>query len=302
MVCLGVKYINEQDLLLEKRQPNDVRASACICIEIIMDNMDTSQQLRASVGTYNQVIFPHPEDGTMMLALERRATVLKDGSVSIRSQPFGGGVRILNPRSLQAIIGKIQFDSERSKQEQDFRILIPPSKWELIKEYSLHHLEFEEEEDSEIESGPDRELTEEFLETINVKLNPRQYTVQPLGFVVENKPVRSKNDYALGQLTVHLYRVFKVQIIDSILCKVIWSVSQLYSDQDLGERALQNLEYGGKGRANTILTLPLHQVRDSYLALSPDMRYQKIVIDKHELDESVLAILEDIEVPQYQRL
>jgi hypothetical protein len=267
-----------------------------------MDNIDTTQQLRASVGTFNQVLFPHPEDGTRMLALERQATVRKDGSVSIRAQPFGGGVRILNPTRLQTIIGKIQFDSERSKQEQDFRILIPPSKWELIKEYSLHHLEFEEEEDSEIESGPDRELTEEFMETINVKLNGGQYTVQPMGFVVENKPVQSKNDYALGQLTVHLYRVFKVQMIDSSLCRVMWSVSQLYSDQELGERALQNLEYGGKGRANTILTLPLDQVKESYLALAPEMRYQKIVIDNHELDESVLAILEDIEVPQYQRL
>jgi hypothetical protein len=268
----------------------------------MMDDIDTPQQLRASVATYNQVLFPHPEDGSLMLALERKATMRKDGSVSIRSQPFGGGIRILNPTPLQAIIGNIQFDSERSKQEKDFRILIPPSKWELIKEYCLHHLEFEEEEDFGLESEPDRELTEEFLEAINVKLNPKQYTVQPLGFVIENKPVRSKNDYALGQLTVHLYRVFKVQIIDPILCKVMWSVSQLYSGQNLGERALQNFEYGGKGRANTMLTLPLHQVRESYLALSPEKRYGKIVIDQHELDESVLAILEDIEVPQYQRL
>ena len=70
--------------------------------------------------TYNQVIFPHPDDGTVMLALERRSTVRKDGSVSIRSQPFGGGIWIINPTPLQGIIGKIQFDSERSKQEQDF--------------------------------------------------------------------------------------------------------------------------------------------------------------------------------------
>jgi hypothetical protein len=268
----------------------------------MMDDINNTQQLRASVATYNQVLFPHPEDGTMMLALERRATVRKDGSVSIRAQPFGGGVRILNPTPLQGIIGKIQFDSERSKQERDFRILIPPSKWELIKEYCLHHLEFEDEEEIEIESEPDRELTEEFMDAINVKLNPKQYTVQPLGFVIENHPVQSKNDYALGQLTVHLYRVFKVQIIDLTLSKVMWSVSQLYADQDLGERALQNFEDGGKGRANTMLTLPLNQVREAYLALSPEMRYRKLIIENHELDESVLAVLEDIEVPQYQRL
>jgi len=267
----------------------------------MMDELNIPQQLRVSVATYNQVIFPHPDDGTVMLALERRATVQKDGSVSIRSQPFGGGVRILNPTPLQEIIGKLQFDSERSKQEQDFRILIPSSKWELIKEYCLHHLRFDEEE-FEIESEPDRELTEEFMETINVKLNAGQYTVQPLGFVVENKPVRSKNDYALGQLTVHLYRVFRVEILDPMLCRVVWSISQLYSDQDLGERALKNAENGLPGRANNILTLALSQVRDAYLAVAPEARYGKLVIDHHELDESVLAILEGIEVPQYQRL
>ena len=93
-----------------------------------------------------------------------------------------------------------------------------------------------------------------------------------------------------------------MQIVDPLLCKVMWSISQLYSDQDLGERALQNFEDGRKGRVNTMLTLPLNQVRESYLTLLPEMRYRKIMIDNHELDESVLAILEDVDVPQYQRL
>lgn len=237
-----------------------------------------------------------------MLALERKATVLKDGSVSVESQPFGGGIRILNPAPLQKIIGKIQFDSERSKQEQDFRILIPPSKWELIKEYSLHHLELDDEDDIELESGPDRELTEEFMETINVKLHAGQYEVQPMGFVIENSPVQSKNDYARGRLTVHLYRIFKVEVSDPILCKIMFGISQLYADRDLAELALRDSEHGGPGRANTILTLPLSTVRDAYLALPPAERYKKIVIENHELDESVLAILEGIDVPQYQRV
>ena len=267
-----------------------------------MNDQNNTAPLRASVATYNQVIFPHPEDGTMMLALERKATVLKDGSVNVESQPFGGGIRILNPAPLQKIIGTIQFDSERSRQEQDFRILIPPSKWERIKEYTLHHLELDDEDDIELESGPDRELTEEFMDTINVKLNPGQYKVQPLGFVIENSPVQSKNDYSRGQLTVHIYRVFRVEVIDPILCRIMFGISQLYSDQDLRDLALQDFEHGGQGRANTILTLPLNMVRDAYLSLPPQERYKKIVIDDHELDESILAILDGIDVPQYQRV
>lgn len=267
-----------------------------------MNNLNNTQPLRASVATYNQVIFPHPDDGTLMLALERKATVLKDGSVSVESQPFGGGIRILNPVPLQKIIGKIQFDSERSRQEQDFRILIPASKWEQIKEYTLHHLELDDEDDIELESGPDRELTEEFMDTINVKLNPGQYKVQPLGFVIENSPVQSKNDHSRGQLTVHIYRVFRVEVIDPILCKIMFGISQLYSDQDLRDLALQDFEHGGPGRANTILTLPLRIVREAYLTLPPQERYQTIVVEDHQLDESVLAILEGIDVPQYQRV
>jgi hypothetical protein len=267
-----------------------------------MDKIDAHNQLRVSIATYNQVLFPHPDDGTEMLALERRATVLNDGSVEVKSQPFGGGIRILNPTPLQKIIGKIQFDSERSRQEQDFRILIPSSKWDQIKEYALHHLELEDEDDTELEYDPNRELTEEFMETINVKINQRQYSVQPLGFVIENNPVRSKNDHARGQLTVHLYRIFKVEVTDPILCKVMWSIGQLYSDEQLGSRALEDSEYGGQGRANTMLTLPLNKVKESYLALTPDDRYRDLVIDNHRLDESVLAIFQEIDVPQYQRI
>lgn len=267
-----------------------------------MSNVETTNHLRASVATYNQVIFSHPDEQTEMLALERKATVLNDGSVRVESQPFGGGIRILNAAPLQKIIGKIQFDSERSKQEQDFRILIPPSKWELIKEYCLHHLELEDEDDIELESGPDRELTEEFMETINVRINPRQYKVQPMGFVIENNPVQSKNDHARGQLTVHLYRVFRVEIKDPILCQMMLTISHLYTDRELGELALRDFEHGGQGRANTILTLPLDKVTQCFLALSPETRYRKVVIDDHELDESVLAILRDVDVPQYQRL
>jgi len=266
----------------------------------MMNELTIPQQLRVSVATYNQVIFPHPADGNMMLALERKATSLSDESVSVRAQPFGGGIRILNSTPLQRIIGKLRFDSERSKQEQDFRILIPSSKWELIKQYCLQHLE--DEDNIELEAEPDRELVEEFMETMKVKLNPSQYTVQPLGFVIENHPVRTSNDYARGQLTVHLYRIFRVEITDSTLCTIMGSISQLYSDRALEGLARNSVEDGGHGRANTILTLSLDKIKDAYLALPSEMRYRKIVVEDHTLDESVLAVLEDIDVPEYERV
>lgn len=268
----------------------------------MMNASETTLDLlwRVSVATYNQVLFRHPEDGRIMLALERRATVLPDGSLIVRAQPFGGGVHILNPTALQGMIGRLQFDSERSKQEQDFRIFIPPSKWEVIKQYCLRHLKHED--DMELETEPDRELTEEFIETIKVKLRPHQYTVQPLGFAIENNPVRTNNQHARGRLTVHLYRTFRAEITDPLLCNIMWSISQLYTDQELGALAQKGFEDGGYGRVNTILTLPLSKVKESFLALPLDTRYQKVVVDDHEVDESVLAILDDIDVPQYERV
>jgi hypothetical protein len=45
----------------------------------------------------------------------------------------------------------------------------------------------------------------------------------------------------------------------------------------------------------------LNKVVDSYLTLAPEARYRNLVVENHELDESVLAVL-DVDVPQYQRL
>jgi len=270
----------------------------------MMNSIDAANELslRVSVAILNRIVFPHPRNETLMLALERKATVVRDGQNNIRmcAQPFGGGVRILNPFPMQEIVGEIQFDSEASKHEQDFRILIPPSRWEVVKQYCLRHLE--NPDDTELESAPHRELVEEFEETLNVNLKPHQYTYQPSGFVIENDPVSTDNIYVQGQLTVRLYRIFEVHIRDDVLCKTMLSVSQRYSNLDLRGFALEDFQNGGNGRANSIVTFPLSLVVESYLALPPDERYKKIVVEDHELDESVMAILKDVPVPQYQRI
>jgi hypothetical protein len=258
--------------------------------------MTDESLLRVSVATYNQVIFPHPESGITMLALERKATVLKDGSVNVRAQPFGGGVKILDLRSLKEIVGEIQFDSERSKQEKDFRILIEPSQWEMVKQYCL--LRLENPNDTEIESAPDRELTEEFEETMGMTLKRSQYAVESIGFVIEDNPVWTENWYSCRFPTVRVYRTYKVQILDPDLCKTLLGISGLVSDEELGMRALNN----NAGRANSVLALPLGNVRETLLAVPAEKRFNKIEVDHHILDESVLVVLDDIEVSEYLRL
>ncbi len=253
-------------------------------------------ELRVSVATYDQVVFPHPENGVTMLALERKATVRQDGSVNVRAQPFGGGVKILDRKPLEKLIGEIQFDSERSKQEQDFRILIQPSQWEAVKQYCLQHLA--NPDDLDIESAPDRELVEEFEETMNVDLKRNQYAVEPMGVVVEDNPVWTENWYARGFSTVRVYRIYRVNLLDAELCKSLLDASQRVSDEELGKRALKN----DKGRASTVLALPLAAVTDAWLAFPPEARYRKIKVGGQDLDESVLVVLGDVDVPQYQRM
>jgi len=51
--------------------------------------------LRVSVTTLMRVIFIHPGNGELMLALERKAT-LRGDKVEVKSQPFGGATHILN--------------------------------------------------------------------------------------------------------------------------------------------------------------------------------------------------------------
>ncbi len=252
-------------------------------------------ELRVSVATYNQVVFPHPENGALMLALERKAAVL-DGSVNVRAQPFGGGVKLLNTNSLKKIVGEIQFDSDRSKQEQDFRILIEPSQWEAVKQYCLLHLQ--DPNDPELESAPARELVEEFEETMGMVLKRSQYAIQPMGFVIEDNPVWTENWYARGFPTVRVYRTYKVEIIGGNLRQNLVGTSQQVSDEMLGKRALEN----GRGRANSVLALPLDRVREAFLALPPEKRFNITEVDRHKLDASVLVVLEDIEVSQYLRL
>lgn len=252
--------------------------------------------LRVSVATLDKVIFPNPRDGTPMLALERKATRLGDGGVYVCAQPYGGAVRLLNPDALRDLIGDFRFDSDRSSAEQDLRILIRPDDWASVRQFCLNHLQYAE--GAILESGPDRELVEEFAETLQVDLLPDQYATQPIGFVVENEPTPSANIYSQGFPTVRIYRVFEVRILDDLLGELMLAASERLSDGALQTRAQNSV----RGRANTVLTLPLHMIRDFYLGIEPDKRDSSGLVASHRLDVSVLALLDDVEVPRLQRV
>lgn len=259
--------------------------------------------LRVSIATLVRVLFEHPGDGDLMLALERKATLHESENgrvVVVKSQPFGGAVRIQDPGMMHELIGDFHFDGERSRSEQDFRIFIRPSNWEVVREFCIQHLG--RAGDPILETGPGRELAEEFADALKISLKPDQYIHKPAATVVENDPAPTENIRARGYRTVRVYRIFEARILDSSLIHTMMRNSKSNSHQGLCELALEDAQKGGKGRANAVLALSLKRITDAYLAMSPDERNAPVLFEENRLAETVPAVLEGVSVPKFRRL
>jgi hypothetical protein len=122
--------------------------------------------LRVSVATLVRVVFEDPGSGERMLALERKAT-LSETNVEVKSQPFGGAIRILDLDAIHDLIGDFCFDSEHSRAEHDLRLFIRPSVWPVLREFCIQHLSHVN--DPVLETDPTRELTEEFADALEIR-------------------------------------------------------------------------------------------------------------------------------------
>jgi hypothetical protein len=259
--------------------------------------------LRVSVATLVRVLFDNPSNGTLMLALERKATLLEGENgriVEVKSQPFGGAIRIRDLGTLRDLISDFRFDSERSRSERDFRIFIRPSDWEAVREFCTQHLT--QVGAPILETDPTRELAEELADALKISLEPDQYIHKPVATVIEDNPIPTENIHAEGSLTARVYRVFEATISDPSLALAMITNSESFSDEDLQELVWRDAQNGGKGRANAILALPMKHISSYYLALSPKERNVPVLFEKDRLDETVAAVLEGIPVPKYQRL
>ena len=238
-----------------------------------------------------------------MLALERKATLLENEGgrfVDVKAQPFGGALRIHDLKAIQDLISDFHFDSEESRSEEDFRLFIQPSDWEMVRQFCLHS--FRHAGDPVLESDPRRELVEELHDALKMDFKADQFTYRPVGIVVENDPSPTDNLGARGYPTVRIYRIFESRLLDSALINTILTNSKSQSNETMRERALEDERKGGKGWANAVLTLSADEVKALYLSTSPKHRDQPVLFQGHRLDETVAAILEDVPVPKYQRL
>jgi hypothetical protein len=263
----------------------------------------TELSQRVSVATLVRVLFKDPNDDEPMLALERRATLRETATgqgVKVKSQPFGGAIRILDLGTVRGLLGEFHFDSERSRAEQDFRIFIRPSAWSSLREFCLQHIG--RDNDRILETSPSRELVEEFAETLSINLKPEQYVFRPVTTIVENRAAPTDNIHAKGISTVRVYRIFEACISDPSLVHVMLENSRGLSHQRLCELAIADAEGGGKGKANAVLTLPWRRLEVVYQAMAPAARNFPIMFEQDQLDASVVTLFEEITVPRYQRV
>jgi hypothetical protein len=176
--------------------------------------------LRVSAAALARVVFSRPEDGTRMLALEHKAYVSRTGQpppTVVKAQPFGGAVRIVHRDRFAEVVGGFSFDSERSREEQDFRIFIRPSHLAKLRDYASQIAG--QPSVSDLEIGPSRELEEEFEDTLGINLDPDAYTVHPVGIVWQSHASPTSNLRALGKPTARIYWIYEVEIEDAELCQ-----------------------------------------------------------------------------------
>lgn len=257
--------------------------------------------LRVSVATLSRVIFPRPEDGVSMLALEHKATVIPGDDelqVAVKAQPFGGAIRILNLSEFIKQVGDFNFDSQRSQSEQDFRGYIRPSNWETVREFCLRNLSYEDSRN--LDSDPSRELGEEFYDTLGIQLQPQQYTIAPFNFVVENEPAPTRNLRASGNPTARIYRIDEVHIHEPDLALKMMANSETHPCKVLERLALADAQTGGRGRANAMLVAPLQEIRTAYLGIPPEKRGARLPFKDSLLAGNVAAVLEGIFIPKYR--
>jgi hypothetical protein len=258
--------------------------------------------LRVSVGVLVSVLFHNPGDGRTILALERTATLRQteeQSEVIVKAKPFGGAVRLTNPQALKELIGNFHYDSERSREEGDFRIQIRPASWEKIKEICRKHLD--ETDKRILDSSPERELAEEFEDALHIRMSPEQYQLKSRGMILENMPTETDNVRAEKIPTIRVYFMFEAWMQDPEIIKMMLVNYKQYSDDDLEKMAWKEAQQGGKGRANAILVLGFDDLKDLYRSMPAAGRGGQISVEGHQLDGNVRTLLDDIDHLKYQR-
>jgi hypothetical protein len=187
-------------------------------------------------------------------------------------------------------MGDYHYDSVRSREEGDLRIMINPGRWEKMKEICRDHLNLEE--DRIINSSPVRELTEEFEDSLGVRITSDDYYLTYRGLLVEEQLTATENVNARGIPTKRIYYLFDALLTDLRIIELMIDNDAMYSDLDLRKMANEDARRGGKGRANAVLTISLDTLTELYRSSSRGSGESPIFYEGHQLDGNIPAILD----------
>jgi hypothetical protein len=249
--------------------------------------------MRVSVAVLIRVLFKNPVDGQMMIALERTATLMNDEGrfeAVVRVKPFGGGVRLVQTQKFKQLIGDYHYDSERSSEEGDLRILINPVQWDKVKAICQEHQN--NRADGIINSSPVRELTEEFEDSLGMRITSEDFDLTPREMIVEEKLTATENVNAPGIPTRRIYYPFDAVLKDLGIIKMMIDNDRQCSDLDLQIMAKEDAKRGGKGRANAVLTVSHDKLVEFYLSSSKGPDQSPKSFEGHQLEGNIPVILD----------
>jgi len=171
----------------------------------------------------------------------------------------------------------------------DFRILVQPSSWDKIKQICRNH--FNGTEYGILDHSPERELEEEIESCLNLKIRQDNYTAQLADLFIEDEPQKTKNMRARGFSTVRIYYIYEARLKNPELIRMILENSKRYSEADLQDMAWQDSRQGGRGRANAVLALPLHELKDRYSSIPGGTNRGSVHFNEHLFDGNVWAVI-----------
>lgn len=237
----------------------------------------------------------------MRLALELKATAVgprQNPQASVRSQPFGGAVRIADLDRFHAAVGDFTFDSERSQAECDLRVYIEPQRLPVFHRFCLEG----EGQGLQPEGDLTRELQEEFEDCLGLVPSLNEFSITRVGLFWEGLPAPTRNDRAPGVPTVRFYWVYEAQVRSPALCQSLLASSDANPPAALRRLAIEDYQRGGSGRKNSVFLASQDDLREIYLSLPQAERASRLPFREAVLESNVPVILQGVDSPLFQPL
>ncbi len=211
-------------------------------------------KVRVSVGSLTLLTISDPLDQKEYFAFERRATGSSERgrkTWSTKSVPFGGAIKIKDKSALVDLIGDFDFDSDESRENNDFRIIVDRRKWKKIKIFCERSIS--QNNKRVIDFDPFDEIKEEIWKPTKIEVTRKKLSTKRIGTFANDFPVPTENINTPGKQTYRFYCLYNTRVVDQQLAKKLLKHADLRMDKECGFTAIKSRRTKGDGRYNSIL-------------------------------------------------